>query len=180
MAPSLPERNRSRPASCSAGWERRREGSALLVAMVMLALMGLIGFASLDTVMRDRQVAGFQSRAQTALYAADAGIAESLEILKNEITGASVAPGDCLPTKLTTVSLDNNAQYGPDTSVTSPDDEICMLASAEPCASLDASIEVGQPIYLNTIWSMRAEGVAVGGATTRIHSTADRCHAFNN
>jgi len=156
----------------------RIDGSALLVAMVMLALMGLVGFASLDTVMRDRQVAGFQSRAQTALYAADAGIAESLEILKNEITGASVASGDCLTGKLVTVSLDNNAQYGPDSSAST--DEICMLASADPCASLDASIEVGQPIFLNTIWNIRAEGTAVGGATSRIHATAERCHAFNN
>ena len=156
----------------------RQEGSALLVAMVMLALMGLVGFASLDTVMRNRQVAGFQSRAQTALYAADAGIAESLEILKNEITGSSVLAGDCLSAKLTTVSLGNQAQYGPDS--TAPTDEICMLGSAEPCASLDASIEVGQPIFLNTIWNMRAEGTALGGATSRIHSTADRCHAFNN
>ena len=156
----------------------RLDGSALLVAMVMLALMGMIGFASLDTVMRDRQVAGFQSRAQTALYAADAGVAESLEILKNEITGASVAAGDCLVNKLATVSLGNQAQYGPDS--TAPTDEICMVAAAEPCAALDASIEVGQPIYLNTIWNMRAEGIAVGGATSRIHATADRCHAFNN
>ena len=46
--------------------------------------------------------------------------------------------------------------------------------------SLDASIEVGQPIYLNTIWNLRSEGIAVGGATSRIRATADRCHAFNN
>ena len=170
-----PQRSRRR----TGGRGRAREdGSALLIAMVMLALMGMIGFASLDTVMRDRQVAGFQSRAQTALYAADAGIAESLEILKNEITGASIAAGDCLTAKLTSVTLPNNSVYGPDSSA--PTDQICMLASAEPCAALDASIEVGQPIYLNTIWNVRAQGVAVGGATSRIHATADRCHAFNN
>ncbi len=156
---------------------RRDEGSALLVAMVMLALMGLIGFSSLDTVMRDRQVAGFQSRAQNALYGADAGIAESLEILKNEITGSALAPGDCLGTTLGSTTLQNGTVYGPDTTASS---QICMLASADPCASLDASIEVGQAIYLNTIWNVRAQGVAVGGATSRIQSTADRCHAFNN
>ena len=155
----------------------RNEGSALLVAMVMLALMGLIGFSSLDTVMRDRQVAGFQSRAQNALYGADAGIAESLEILKNEITGSSLVPGDCLTTTLASTTLNNGTIYGPDTTASS---QICMLASGDPCASLNASIEVGQPIFLNTIWNLRAQGVAVGGATSRIHSTADRCHAFNN
>ena len=157
---------------------RRESGSALLVSMVLLAVMGLIGMASLDTVMRDRQVAGFQSRAQTALYGADAGIADSLEILKNEVVGSALAPGDCLANALGTTTLATGTVYGPDTTVTP--NEICMLASADPCASLDASIEVGQPIYLNTIWNMRAQGVAVGGATSRLQSTADRCHAFNN
>ena len=53
--------------------DRRERGSALLVAMLMLALMGIIGIASLETVTRDRQVAGYGNLAQSALYAADAG-----------------------------------------------------------------------------------------------------------
>ena len=48
---------------------------ALLMTMLLLILMGMIGLASLDTVMRDRQVAGYQNLAQTAHYAADAGLA---------------------------------------------------------------------------------------------------------
>jgi hypothetical protein len=55
-----------------------------------------------------------------------------------------------------------------------------MLAAATPCAEIDASIEQGQPIYLYTVWNVRAQGVAPGGATSRIHATAERCHAFNN
>ena len=59
-----------------------------------------------------------------------------------------------------------------------------MFGSLEPGdiaeAMVDASIEVGQPIYLNTIWNLRAQGSATGGAIYRIQSTADRCHAFNN
>ena len=55
-----------------------------------------------------------------------------------------------------------------------------MLASANPCAEIDASIEMGQPIYLYTIWNVRVQGQAPAGATSRIHATAERCHAFNN
>ena len=80
---------------------RKREGGvALLVAMMMLVLMGMIGLASLETVMRDRQVTGFQTMAQSALYAADAGVADSLDILRTESFAAALAPGDCLGTGL--------------------------------------------------------------------------------
>lgn len=157
---------------------RRERGAALLVAVLLLALMGVIGLASLDTVMRDRQVAGFSSNAQTALYAADAGIAASLDLIRQQIVGAALSPGDCLATGLANTTLPNGSTYQADS--TAPTNQICMLASAEPCAEIDASIEMGQPIYLYTIWSVRSEGIAPGGATARVHATAERCHAFNN
>ena len=79
---------------------------------------------------------------------------------------------------LPNVTLPNGSSYGPD--VTAPTNQICMLASADPCAELDASIEQGQPIYLYTVWNVRAQGTSAGGATSRLHATAERCHAFNN
>ena len=64
---------------------RKHEGgAALLIAMLILAFMGVIGLASLDTVTRDRQVAGFQSRAQTALYAAEAGVAFGIGLIRRD------------------------------------------------------------------------------------------------
>ena len=36
----------------------REQGVVLLVSILILALMGIIGLSSLDTVMRDRQAAG--------------------------------------------------------------------------------------------------------------------------
>ncbi len=159
--------------------ERRREsGAALLVAVLLLALMGIVGLASLDTVMRDRQVAGFSSNAQTALYAADAGVAASLDIIRQEIVGAALAPGDCLTTVLPQTALPNASSYRPDP--TAPTNQICMMASAEPCSEIDASIELGQPVYLYTVWNVRSEGLAPGGTAVRVHATAERCHAFNN
>ena len=163
---------------------RRERGSALLVAVLMLALMGIIGIASLETVARDRQVAGFGNLAQSALYAADAGIAESLDLLRQEIVGAALTQGDCLTADIMDEdildrTLPNSAYFEADPSAPGLAD-ICMLAAATPCAEIDASIEQGQPIYLYTVWNVRAQGVAPGGATSRIHATAERCHAFNN
>jgi len=157
---------------------RREGGAALLIAMLMLVLMGMIGLASMDTVMRDRQVAGFQNLAQTALYAADAGVAESLDILRGEVVGNALTPGDCLTSTLPTTNLNNAISYRADPAA--PTNQICMLASADPCAELDSSIEMGQPIYLNTRWNVRVQGSAPGGATSRIQAAAERCHAFNN
>ena len=157
---------------------RREGGAALLIAMLMLVLMGMIGLASMDTVMRDRQVAGFQNLAQTALYAADAGVAESLDILRTEVIGNALTPGDCLTSTLPITSLGGNISYQPDPAA--PTNQICMLASADPCTELDSSIEQGQPIYLNTLWNVRVQGDAPGGATSRLQAAAERCHAFNN
>ena len=65
---------------------RQEAGSALLVAVLILALMGVVGLAALDTVTRDRQVAGYQSRAQTALYAAEGGVALALAMINDEVS----------------------------------------------------------------------------------------------
>jgi Tfp pilus assembly protein PilX len=63
--------------------ERRREsGSALFLAVMMLALMGFLGIAALDRVTRDEQVAGYQNRARTAMWAAEAGLARARQVVK--------------------------------------------------------------------------------------------------
>jgi Tfp pilus assembly protein PilX len=164
-----------------ANTRRHQSGAALLTAVLLLALMGMIGLSSLGTVMRDRQVAGYSSQAQSALYAADAGIAHGLELLRTEVVGAALSAGDCLTSTLPNTpvtSLPNGSTYGPDTTAGS--NQICMLATSNPCAELDSSIEQGQPLYLYTVWNVRTEGVSPGGATARVHATAQRCHVFNN
>lgn len=157
---------------------RRERGAALLVSMLLLTAMALIGFASLNTVMRDREVSGYTTQSQTALLGADAALAHSLDIIRKEIVGVALAAGDCLAVPVPSATLPNGIAYGPD--ATAPTNQICMLAAAEPCAELDSSIEQGQPIYLYTVWNLRTQGVSVGGATSRIQATAERCHAFNN
>ena len=72
--------------------DRKREsGAALLVAVLLLAMLGVIGLASMETVTRDRQVAGFQNRARVALYAADAGVAHAVGIIRAQ--AQTLAPG---------------------------------------------------------------------------------------
>ena len=52
---------------------RSEQGTALMVTMLVLALVAIVGLASMETVTRDRQVAGYQSRSRVALYADNPG-----------------------------------------------------------------------------------------------------------
>ena len=147
--------------------DRRGEsGAALLVAMLLLMAMALIGFASLNTVMREREVTGYSGQGQLALYGADAALADSLDMMRKQVTGVAVGAGDCLTPDVPSATLANGVTYGPD--------------STAPCAELDSSIETGQPIYLYTVWNVRTQGVAPTGAASRVQATVERCHAFNN
>lgn len=62
---------------------RRESGSALIVTVMLLLLLGVIGLSALDTVMRDQQVAGFQNRSTAAFYAAEAGLAEAKDEIRS-------------------------------------------------------------------------------------------------
>lgn len=166
---------------------RRREGgTALLAAMMMLILMGMIGLASLDTVMQDRQVAGHTSQARQALYAAEAGVARGLDVVRTASLGATLSPGECISQEIPSYTFpESGASYQRDTTADgpisgNPEYNVCMLATADPCAVMDSSIEQGQQIFLNTVWDLRVEGRSQGGAVSRLQATVARCHAFNN
>ena len=157
---------------------RRQRGAALIVAMLMLVLMGLIGIASLDSVMRDRQIAGYTSRARSALYAADAGVAAALDMVRTASLPTALTAGDCITQVLPATNLPNGTSFQPDT--TAATNNVCMLASADPCSELDASIEVGSgSTILYTLWDMRVQGQTADGAVARVQATSQRCHAFN-
>jgi hypothetical protein len=71
-------------SNCSA---RRDEGGfALLITVLVLLLLVSVGFASMNLVQRDRQVAGFQNRKRVALNAAEAGVSVAMETLASNGT----------------------------------------------------------------------------------------------
>ena len=55
--------------------------------LLLIAMLGVIGLASMETVTRDRQVAGFQNRARVALYAAEGGVAQAVGIIRRDAQG---------------------------------------------------------------------------------------------
>jgi Tfp pilus assembly protein PilX len=117
----------------------------MVIAMLMLLLMGLIGFAALATVTRDSQVAGAQFRKKTAFYAAEAAIAKALETMRT--SGTPTIPNSNLAD--TTVYPHGQPSYAVDS------------ASAEP-------IEDGTPMFQMEMYRVRVEGTAPGGSLSRI------------
>ena len=140
---------------------RRESGSALLVTVMLLLMLGLVGLAALNTATRDQQVAGFQNRNRIALYAAEAGISEALETLS---TGATP---DVTTTTLGDASLYPHGAplYRPDTSVPTP---IQNLGTAPfPGMALNMG-QGGLPLYQLDYWRVHVEGLATGGSRTRL------------
>jgi hypothetical protein len=140
---------------------RTQRGSAMVIAMLMLLLMGLIGFAALATVTRDTQVAGAQFRKTSAFFAAEAAIAKALETMRTTGTPtvANTDLGD------TTVYPHGQPAYAVDS------------ASADPIESLGVggfpgmNLQLGQdgtPMFRMEMFRVRVEGTAPGGSLSRI------------
>jgi Tfp pilus assembly protein PilX len=135
---------------------RREAGSALFITMLLLVLMGLIGFAALETVSSDQQVAGFQNRKRAAFYAAEAGIAVALDNL--QATGT--------PSLVTTV-LGDTATYPHGQPSVGLDPNV-----AEPVKDLGIGGADGYalggtaPGVVVHFWRIRVEGQAPGGTTS--------------
>ncbi|MGH0037789.1 MAG: pilus assembly PilX N-terminal domain-containing protein [Myxococcota bacterium] len=174
--------SRTRPRS------RRQRGTALFVAVLMLAMMGLIGLASMDTVMRDRQVAGFQSRARTALYAAEGGVAWGQGLIFNEVQGLAgegvaalhdydpAFPTEGAPQYLGDGGADNPSFYqDPDPGVAQAVD---YLGKGQDCASWIMSDEYGSAQWREALFDVRVEGETPEGASARIQAITTACYPY--
>ena len=169
---------------------KREEGAALLVSMMLLAMMAMIGLGSLDTVMRDRQVAGFQSRSRTALYAAEGGVAMALGMIRQ--TTQSLASGGAsalanwnpnFPTEGQPMDL-GGGTYPPsfyaDPDAVAP---IRYMGAGDPCWSGDPdglmSQEAGAVQWRDALWDVRVKGDTNTGTNLVIQTTVTNCHPYN-
>lgn len=144
---------------------RRQGGAALLVTVMLLFMMALIGFAALDLVMADQQVAGFQNRKKVAFYAAEAGIAQALESLQANnvptITAASLGDSSAYPF--------GQPSYAPDASAGSAVEDL----GQGPMSGMALNIgQNGGPLYQLRFWRIRVQGQAPGGSIARLETVS--------
>jgi len=145
---------------------RSERGAALLVAVLMLVLMGMLGLAALDTVTQDRQVAGFQTRARAAFYAAEAGVGTSKNLVRTagERTVVPVLP---------TTSLGDTATYpyGRPSFTGDPDfaSPVRYVRDGAPW-SQGGDLRVGKQKLVNTLWQANVRGDTPDGASARLEA----------
>lgn len=150
--------------------DRRREGSALLVAVMMLVLMGLIGIAALDTMTKDRQVAGFQNRARMAFYAADAGVATSLNLV---LKAGSRSQTPLLPATL----LGDNVIYPFGRPSFSGDPKYAnpiYWSKVDGGVIQGMNLQGGGPQFVNTLWEIFVEGQTPDGGRAHLEAMATK------
>ena len=179
---------------------KREAGAALLIAVLLLAMLGVIGLASMETVTRDRQVAGFQNRARVALYAADAGVAHAVGIIRAQ--AQSLASGGeaalenfnpAFPGKggvaMQTLGSDfpapGSPSYGMDPNASDPTNALAAaqairyIGRGQPCPGWIMSGESGAVQWREAIWDIRVVGSAPGGGDVAIQATGANCHPYN-
>lgn len=164
--------------------KRRREaGSALLICLLLMAMLGLIGMASLETVTMDRRAGGFQSRSHSALYAAEAGVARAMRTLSEASLPAGAAALESFLPALATTPVGDASQHPGGAPTFAADDSaanpISYLGSGSPCEEWETSIEVGGALYLYSLWDIRVQGETPDGAKKRVQASATRCYAYD-
>jgi hypothetical protein len=140
---------------------KREQGSALLIVMLVMVMMGLIGFAALEAVTRDQRVAGFTKRKKIAFFAAEAGVSAALHELQTteepNITQSSVGDIAWFAQGLPTYDLDTSG--GPATTD----------LGAGPLEGMNIALGQGAASTFRIhYWEVRVKGEAFGGTVSRI------------
>ncbi|HVP30498.1 MAG TPA: pilus assembly PilX N-terminal domain-containing protein [Myxococcota bacterium] len=149
---------------------RRESGAALLVAVMMLVLMGLIGLAALDTATRDRQTAGLQSRGRSAFYAADAGFAVAMNLVRSADERTDKPPlaqtqiGDAPSYAI----YGGQPTYQGDPSAADP---IVYVMDAGPPEGMSLQVP---PQFVDTLWHIQVQGQTADGAVGRVDAMAKK------
>lgn len=143
----------------------RQDGSALLLTTVLLLLLGLFGFAALNSATRDQQVAGFHKRKRLALYAAEAGVSKALETMTTNVTPS--VPATQLGDSATYPH--GRPSFRPDPTATNPVEP--MGSAAFPGMSLNLG-QNGLPTYQLSFWRVRVQGRGPGGSSARIETVS--------
>jgi len=168
---------------------RREGGVALLIAMLMLIIFGAMAVASMDTVTRDRQIAGIHSQTNQAFQAAEAGVAAGLAALRNPTQPwpTSIAGLAGFQPALPNIAIGDAYDYpaGVPSYVADPDvaAPVQYLGVGGECPDWEVSIDVsniggGGLTVLETVFDIRVQGQTQTGARTRIEAAAARCHVF--
>ena len=151
----------------------RQSGSAMLLAVMMLVLMGLLGLAALDTASEDQQIAGLTNRSRSAFYAAEAGAAHGRQLVA-DVDGRGalpVLPATVLGDAALYARYQAQPSYFPDPNPPGGGDAIKYVEDGGAAEGMN----LANPHYVNTIWRINVVGQSpenAGGTWGQRASTA--------
>jgi Tfp pilus assembly protein PilX len=149
------------PLAGAAALERRRDGFALLLAVLLLLMLASIGFAALDTVQRDRQTAGYANRKRLALNAAEAAVSRAQQTLRD--TGTPSVPFTTIGD--TTMFPHGQPSFRTDPNEATPIESVGVGGIPGMNLVMD---EGGAPAYQIQYWRVQVQGDAPGGTEARV------------
>ncbi len=153
--------------------DRRQKGSAMLIAVMMLVLMGLLGVAAMDTAGEDQQIAGLTNRSRSAFYAAEAGASHARQLIVDagSRTTVPILPQTFLGDAAMYARYQSQPQYFPDPNPPGGGPAIVYVEDGAPAEGMN----LANPKYVNTIWRINVVGQSpenAGGVWNQRASTA--------
>lgn len=140
----------------------RERGIALITVMMILALIATLAISSMETVMRDNQIAAVQMRNRVAFQAAEAGLAVALASMTT-----STAP-TLVQTDIGVVGDypvgQPSFQLNP--SVATPIENL----GSQPMPGMGLNIDGNGPKFQLQMWKIHVEGSEPRGMTARIEA----------
>jgi hypothetical protein len=140
---------------------REESGFALLITVLIMVMLVSLGFASMNLVQRDQQIAGFQNRKRVALNAAEAGVSVAMQTLASN--GSPSIPSSQLGDSA--LYPQGRPSFQSDTTV------------AEPVKDLGSGILSGMGLGIGQnnsnqfqvqYWRLNVQGDGPGGTVARV------------
>jgi hypothetical protein len=140
----------------------RDQGIALIAVMMILALVATLALSSMETTMRDNQIAGVQRRNRVAFQAAEAGLAVALASMANNaaptLVNTNIGVVGDYPMGQPSFQLDPN--------VPTPIENL----GAQPAPGMSLNINGNGPKFQLQLWRIHVEGTEPRGMTSRIEA----------
>lgn len=158
---------------------KREGGVALMLAVLLLIAVSGLALSTMQTVASDGTVAGFKNQEQMAFYAAEAGVADARDIVRNmgdrDETPAYPAdfPDTGNPIQLATAGdYETGTQpvYFADPATVDP---IAYIGEGTTCVE-GCNMTIGGLKYNHTKWQINVVGQSPSGDQKRLEVVATR------
>ena len=144
--------------------DNRKQGIALITVMMILALVATLALSTMESTMRDNQVAGVQMRGRIAFQAAEAGLAVALSTVIDSVTptlaNSNIGVAGDYPMGQPSYQLNPN--------VTSSIENL----GSQPAPGMSLNINGNGPKFQLQMWRIHVEGSEPRGMTARVEAAA--------